>query len=55
MAILTVKELIKKLKKLPEDHEIHISVDDSYTSYITKVHVDQYEKRHGKKVVTIEV
>lgn len=55
MAKMTVKDLIKRLEKLPENHEIQVDVDNAYTSYVRSVHIDQYEKNCGRDVVTIKV
>ncbi len=52
---MTIKELIKKLERLPKEYKIEIDVDDAYTSYIKDIYIDKYEKNHGRNIVTIRV
>jgi len=52
----TVKELIEKLKTLPEDYKVQATVNRAYTSHERdiKVYIDEYAKSIGHNVVTIE-
>lgn len=53
--IMKIKELIKKLEKLPKDYKVMINVDNVYSAYIKSVYIDQYEKNNGRNIVTIKV
>lgn len=52
---MTVKELIEKLKKLPEDHEVVIHEAGAlWDSKVKSVYIHPYNRDHGQKIVTIK-
>jgi hypothetical protein len=53
--IKTVKDLIEKLQKLPEDYEVDINVDNAYTSCIQSIYINEYYKKQGRNIITIKV
>lgn len=55
MKIETVKDLIEALKKFPSEYKVDLNVGDAYTSYVRSVYANQYEKKHGRDVVTIKI
>lgn len=52
---MKVKELIKRLKKMPEDYTVFFHEKGGvFDSRVTRVDIDHYDKKNGRERVTLK-